>query len=198
MSDRTKATMRLPLVVLWLTILWVALWADISFGNIVGGLLVGLGVALVARPPGRIPPEKPTFRPFYAIVYGLYFLYQLVTSTLVVAWEIVTPGSSLRRAIIAVPLHTTEEGLITLVANSITLTPGTAAVDLYEHADGSPPTIYIHVLHFRDVESVRRDVLRLERRAIKAFGSRRAVEAADAALADLNGSHADTTAGPAR
>jgi multicomponent Na+:H+ antiporter subunit E len=187
--------MRLPLIVLWLTILWVTLWADISFGNIVGGLLVGLGVALVAQPPGRVPPEKPSFRPFHAIVYGLYFLYELVTSTLVVAWEIVTPGFSLRRAIIAVPLHTTEEGLNTLVANSITLTPGTAAVDLREHPDGSPPTLYIHVLHSHDVETVRRDVLRLERRAIKAFGSQRAVEAADEALAAMNGAVEDDTGG---
>lgn len=194
-SRATKATMRLPFVVLWLATLWVALWAEVSFGNIVGGLLVGLGVALVARPPGRIPPEKPSFRPLHAMAYGIYFLYELVTSTLVVAWEILTPTSRLRRSIIAVPLHTTEEGLITLVANSITLTPGTAAVDLYEHSDGSPPTLYIHVLHSHDVERVRRDVLRLERRATKAFGSQRAVEATDAALAELDASRADTTGG---
>ena len=43
MSDRVRSRMRLPLIVLWLTILWVTLWADISLGNIVGGsALVGL------------------------------------------------------------------------------------------------------------------------------------------------------------
>ncbi|MDX2379455.1 MAG: Na+/H+ antiporter subunit E [Acidimicrobiia bacterium] len=186
MSDGTRPSMRIPLVVLWLTILWVTLWADISIGNVVGGILVGLVVALVAKPPGNVPAQRASFRPLHVLVYGLYFLYQLVASSLVVAWEILTPGSGLYRAIIAMQMHTTEEGLITLVANSITLTPGTAIVDLHESADGAPPTIYIHVLHSRDVESVRRDVLRLERLAIKAFGSRQAIAAVDEAMEQLS------------
>jgi multicomponent Na+:H+ antiporter subunit E len=78
-------------------------------------------------------------------------------------------------------MHTTSDALVTLVANSITLTPGTATIDVREHEDGSPPTLYVHVLHFGDVESIRRDVLRLEQLAVRAFGSAEALRAVDAA-----------------
>lgn len=183
-----RASIRLPMLVLWLTTLWVALWADLTIGNIVGGVLVAIAVALVARPTGVSGLEAGTLRPFSALVFGVYFLAGLVSSSIVVAWEIITPGSGLHRAIIAIPMHTTSDALVTLVANSITLTPGTATIDVHEHADGSPPTLYVHVLHFRDVESIRRDVLRLERFAIRAFGPAEVFEAVDAIDAQLDGS----------
>jgi multicomponent Na+:H+ antiporter subunit E len=175
-----RASIQLPVLVLWLTTLWVALWADLTIGNVVGGALVAIAVALVARPTGVSGLEAGTIRPFSALAFGVYFLAGLVSSSLVVAWEIITPGSGIHRAIIAMPMHTTSDALVTLVANSITLTPGTATIDVREHAEGSPPTLYVHVLHFRDVESIRRDVLRLERLAIKAFGPAEVLDAVDA------------------
>jgi multicomponent Na+:H+ antiporter subunit E len=174
------ASIRLPMLVIWLTALWVALWADFTVGNVIGGLLVALAVVVVARPTGVTGFELGRFRPIAAVVYGVYFLGQLVSSSLFVAWEILTPGSGLNRAIIAVPMHTTSDALVTLVANSITLTPGTATIDVRERDDGGPPTLYVHVLHFRDVESVRSDVLRLERLAVRAFGSADALRAVSA------------------
>jgi multicomponent Na+:H+ antiporter subunit E len=170
-------SVRLPVLVIWLTALWVALWADLSAGTVIAGLLVALAVIVVARPTGVSGLELARFRPIAAVVYVVYFFGQLVSSSLFVAREILTPGSGLNRAIIAVPLHTSSDGVVTLVANSITLTPGTATIDVRESDDGSPPTLYVHVLHFRDVESVRADVLRLERLAVKAFGSPDALRA---------------------
>lgn len=177
-----SGSIRLPIVVIWLTALWIALWADLTIGNVIGGLLVAIAVIVVARPTGVSGLELRRFRPIAAVVYAVYFLGQLVSSSLYVAWEIITPGSGLNRAIIAVPMHTTSDALVTLVANSITLTPGTATIDVREHPEGGPPTLYVHVLHFGDVESVRRDVLRLERLAVHAFGSAEALRAVDAGI----------------
>lgn len=193
---------RVPTLIVWLTCLWVALWADLTIGNVLGGLAVAIGVVLVARPTGVTGLERTYFRPFSAGVYAGYFLSQLVKSNLIVAWEIVTPGSKMNRAIIAVDMHTTSPGVLTLVANSVTLTPGTVTVDVYEHRGGDGGdggeggegeegavdrrTLFIHVLHFVDVQSVRRDVLRLERLAIKAFGSRDELPLVDAELARLS------------
>jgi len=184
--------LRLPSLIIWLTVLWVALWADVTVGNIVGGLLVAIAVVAVARPTGVTGLERTYFRPVSALAYLAYFLWQLVKSNLVVAWEIVTPGLRINRAIIAVPMHTSSAGVVTVVANSVTLTPGTVTIEVIENVVGAGETgavertLFVHVLHFNDVESVRRDILRLERLAIKAFGSRDELPLVDAELAELD------------
>ncbi len=191
--------LRLPSLIIWLTALWCALWVDLSAGNVVGGLLVATGVVAVARPTGVSGLERTYFRPISALSFLVNFLWQLVKANLVVAWEIITPGVSTNRAIIAVKMHTASAGVVTVVANAVTLTPGTVTIEVIENevagGDANDPvagaprmerTLFIHVLHFNDVESVRRDVLQFERLAIKAFGSRSELPAVDRELADLD------------
>jgi multicomponent Na+:H+ antiporter subunit E len=187
--------LRLPTLLIWLTSLWVALWADLTVGNVLGGLIVALVVVGVARPTGVTGLERTNFRPISALVFAAYFLWQLVKANLVVAWEIITPGLKIHRAIIAVPMHTTSAGVVTLIANSTTLTPGTVTVHVGEKrsTDGGSVEriLFVHVLHFRDVESVRRDVMKLEWLAIKAFGQRDELSRVEAALNSTSNSTPD-------
>ena len=132
--------LRLPTLIIWLTALWVALWADLTVGNVIGGLLVATAVVAVARPTGVTGLERTYFRPVAALVYLGYFLWQLVKANLVVAWEIVTPGLKINRAIIAVPMHSSSAGVVTVVANSVTLTPGTVTVRV------EPGVLEVHAL----------------------------------------------------
>ena len=188
--------LRLPTLIIWLTALWVALWADLTVGNVIGGLLVATVIVSVARPTGVTGLERTYFRPLSALFFLANFLWRLVQANLVVAWEIVTPRLKINRAIIAVQMHSSSAGVVTVVANAVTLTPGTVTVDVVETEvmldDGAgvrtDRTLFIHVLHFIDVDSVRRDVLQLERLAIKAFGSRSELPAVDDELAELGGS----------
>ena len=148
--------LRAPTLLIWLTVLWVALWADLTLGNVLGGLVVALVVVGVARPTGVTGLERTNFRPISALIYVGYFLWQLVKANLVIAWEIITPA------------------------------PGTVTIHVAEKfsSDGGPVEriLFVHVLHFIDVESVRRDVMQLERLAIKAFGQRNELVLVDAAL----------------
>lgn len=181
--------LRVPSLFLWLTVLWVVLWGELSLGNIVGGFIVAIAVVGVARPTGVTGLEGTFFRPIAALHYALYFLRELVKSNLVVAWEIVTPNTKINRAIIAVPMHTYSPGVVTLVANSITLTPGTVTIDVHEsepNAEGLiERTLFVHVLHFVDIRAVRRDVLKLERLAVKAFGAHDELALVERALAEM-------------
>jgi multicomponent Na+:H+ antiporter subunit E len=70
--------------------------------------------------------------------------------------------------IIAVPLGTHSDALTTLIANAISLTPGTLTIE--SHPD--PTTLYVHVLHVAKIDKVRRDIAQLATLAIAAFGSR--------------------------
>lgn len=165
-------TIRLPALIIWLTLVWALLWGDLDMASLLSGLGIAVFVVLVARPTGVHGIQLTSFHPVSALVFLAYFLVQLVKSNFQVAWEVITPRSNANRAIIAVPLHVTTDGLATVVGNAITLTPGTLTVDVRRTGDDRPPVLYVHVLHFTDVESLRRDVLRLERLAVRAFGTK--------------------------
>jgi multicomponent Na+:H+ antiporter subunit E len=74
------------------------------------------------------------------------FARELIFSALKVAWLAVQPRINLRSAIIAHPLTVTTDAQITLLANMITLTPGTFSVDVSDDRK----TLYIHAI---DIES---------------------------------------------
>ena len=168
--------LRVPAIVLWLTALWVALWAEISWGNVVAGLLVASFVVLVTQ-LDRSSLEPTYFRPHWALYYTLVFLWKLIQSNLKLAWEIVTPTLHTHTAILAVPMRGGSEAVVNLVANSITLTPGTMTVDIHSEGDLDGDgaldevVLYIHGMYTADVDAVRHDVLRLEELALRAFGT---------------------------
>jgi len=164
-------SVRLPALVIWLALVWALLWGDFGLGNLLAGLGIALFVVLVARPTGVSATQMTSFHPVSAVVFVGYFLVELVKSSLEVAWEVITPRPRRYRAVIAVPMHVDSDGLVTLVGNAITLTPGTLTVDVRRPSPDEPPVLYVHALHFTDVDTLRRQVLRLERLAVRAFGS---------------------------
>ena len=171
-----RATLRFPAMVVWLALLWVALWDDLSFANIITGFAVASFVVLITR-LDRSSLRPTYFRPLWAIWYVLVFLWKLLQANLKLAWEILTPGIGTYTAIIAVPMRGGSEAVVNLVANSVTLTPGTMTVEIFTEGDvdgdGSQNGVilYVHGMYTRDVEAVRHDVLHLEELALRAFGT---------------------------
>ena len=51
--------------------------------------------------------------------------------------------------------------VITLVSHAIGLAPGTMVIDVDKGENGGASLLYVHVLHLREVEDVRREVLAL-------------------------------------
>jgi multicomponent Na+:H+ antiporter subunit E len=164
---------RLALMV-WLVVLWQLMWRDVSFANVAGGLAVA-AVVTVVRPGQERLAAGHTVRPVPLLIFLGYFGWLLVVSNLVVAREIVTRRDSIRSGIVAVPLASTSELVTTVLADAITLTPGTLSLELRR----DPAMLYVHVLHVRDVEGVRRDILRLQRLVLRAIGPVDAVHRPD-------------------
>ena len=165
------ATVRLPALIIWLTLVWAFLWGDFGPASLVVGVVVALLVVWIGRPADVHGMQLTSFHPLSALVFVGYFAVQLVKSNLQVAWIVISPRPRVRTAIVAVPMHVVSDGIVTLVANAVTLTPGTLTVDVHASDDGAPPVIYVHVLQYDDVGSVRAAVLRLERLAVRAFGT---------------------------
>lgn len=135
----SNLTMRRLLTLLGLAAAWCALWQTISFANIAGGLVIatlitGMGVGTETRGSVRLAPLLK--------LAGIIFA-DLVSSTVNVATEVLTPTDYTDESIIAVhlPAHAKDHMLLLVLA--ITLTPGTAVVD----TDPDESTIYLHLLH---------------------------------------------------
>lgn len=153
----------LPLLV-WLVVVWVALWEQVSPANVGSGLVVAL-VVLSLFPVGA-RHRSGHVRPVAAVRFLVYFAWKLVEASAIVAWEVVTPRNRINEGIVAIPIRGVSDVVITVVANAISLTPGTLTLE----ARRSPAVLYVHVLHLHDVEDVRRETLHLEALAIRAFG----------------------------
>jgi multicomponent Na+:H+ antiporter subunit E len=163
-----RAVTRLVLTA-WLVTVWVALWGPLTTATVAGGLVVAVGLQIVL--PTRGWRAGFALRPLAALHFVGYFLVKLVEACVVVAIEVVTRRDRIRTGVVAVPLLGASDVLVTLVADAVTLTPGTLTLEV----DRDPPTLYVHVLHLRDVEAVRREIRHLEVLAVRAFGSRAAL-----------------------
>ncbi len=169
-----RVPLRIPALILGLAVLWVALWDDITWANIIGGIAVGALVASVARFDSA---EGVThFHPLHALWYVVRLGLKLLESNIRLAWEILTPGIGTHTGIIAVPMHGGSDGVITTVANSITLTPGTMTVEVTRTDDGV--ILYIHGMYTKDLDAVRHEMLVIEALALRAFGTREEAERA--------------------
>ena len=158
-----------------MVVVWVALWSDLSLGTLTSGVLVALAVSLLVEPwrDGRF-----VVRPVHLTRFALFFLYKLVQSSVVVARAVISPRDRIHTGIVGVPLRGCTEAVATVVADAISLTPGTLTIEVAR----DPLTLYVHALDVRDVEAVRADVRKLEILAVRALGSPEAV--ADVAIDD--------------
>jgi len=91
------------------------------------------------------------------------FVYELFVSSFRVAWDVVTPRHRARPGILAVPLDAREGGEITLLANFISLTPGSLSLDV--SADRS--VLFVHMMFIDDPETERAAIRALEQRVLK-------------------------------
>jgi multicomponent Na+:H+ antiporter subunit E len=93
-------------------------------------------------------------RIWHIFTLSLYFFWELIVSNLRIAWDVLRPVKYLSPGVIAVPLDLETDVEITLLSNLITLTPGTIGLDVSD----DKRTLYIHAMHLRDGERVRRSI----------------------------------------
>jgi multicomponent Na+:H+ antiporter subunit E len=155
-------------VLVWLTVVWVALWGDLSTANVLSGLAVGAVVCLVFP----LPPLQMGLhlRPVWLGWLVIKFLADVVAASAQVAWVTLRLHRPPRNAVIEVDLRTDSDFVLTVVAEMVSLVPGSLVVE----ARRSTHTLFLHVLDAGDmagVESMRTQVLALERRVVLAFGA---------------------------
>jgi multicomponent Na+:H+ antiporter subunit E len=152
----------------WLAVVWVALWGDLTVANVVSGLIVATIVCLVfPLPPLQLQLHVRPLRLGWLL---LRFVGDVVVASAEVAWKTVHFHRQPRNAVIEVDLRTRSDFVLTVVAEMVSLVPGSLVVE----ARRSTYTLFLHVLDARNAEGVdrmRRQVFALERRVVLAFGA---------------------------
>ena len=154
-----------PLLSIMLVLVWLALVNTFTLGNLVLGVLFGLIIPMLTAPYW---PDRPRIgRPLKIFEYILVVLWDIIVANVQVAAIILFRGnSSIRSHWVVVPLELHSAEAITVLAGTITMTPGTVSTMLA--ADGG--SILVHCLHTDDPNSVRDDIkARYERRLKEIF-----------------------------
>ncbi len=156
--------MNLFLVNVLLALAWAAVSGSFSLGNLIFGfVLAALALSLIREQVGSVGYFSRLRR---VTSLFLLFFYELIQSAVRVAILVVQPDMNLKPGIIAYDLKVDRDLEITLLANLITLTPGTLSVDV--SADRS--TLYIHALDCSDPDQIRKDIADgFERKILEAF-----------------------------
>ncbi|MCW2133838.1 MULTISPECIES: Na+/H+ antiporter subunit E [Crystallibacter] len=169
--SRIPLLVEVPLLV-WLVILWGALWQDFSAGNLIFGLLIALAVVNIFY----LPPVELAGRLnlWAAAVFVAAFLLNVAKASFEVFWIALTRGPRTKNGVLAVKLRSHSDLLVTATGHTISLIPGSLVVDV----DRSTSTLYLHVLDIPDPDKAdrfREQVRRIEAGLIRAIGSKEEV-----------------------
>jgi len=149
---------KLWILTIVLAVVWCFLSGAVTLANFLMGLLVGTLTLVLFRPffpwspsPLRLFRKVPAF-----LRYLRRFLYELAKANVQVVYLALHPKMPIRPGIISFQTRHRSALGTTLLANSITLTPGTLTMDV--SPDGR--TLYIHTLDVSHPEEVREGIRR--------------------------------------
>jgi len=141
--------MNLFAVNLLLALVWTALTDSFTAGGFVSGYVIGLGALWLTQP---LYGQAGNYfvRSLRIVQLALFFVYDLMMSSLRVARDVLTPQDLSSPKILAMPLKAESDLEVLLVTNLISLTPGTLSLDV------SPDrkTLYVHAMFAEDPEAV--------------------------------------------
>ena len=144
--------MTVLLLNLTLMALWVASTGLFTYANSGLGFLVGFVVLWWLQP--LLGPTAYFRKLPLAMCFSALFLWEVLKSNLRVAWDVVTPSRFRRPGIVAVPLDAKSDLEIAVLANLITLTPGSLCLDVSEDRR----TLYVHAMFVSDPDQVRAEI----------------------------------------
>jgi multicomponent Na+:H+ antiporter subunit E len=145
-------------------IVWVAVTGSATLQN----LMLGLALATLSLWIVRQEMNARGYWHRLGRILSLIMLFfkELALSAWKVAMLVLRRDMDLKPGIFAYPLTLTSDFEITLLANLITLTPGTLSVDVSEDRK----MLFVHALDCSDVEATKQEIANgFERKILEAF-----------------------------
>ncbi len=163
-------------LILILTVTWMALQSSFTLADLIVGLLVSSAIVAMARNflsmpfinTGSYPQQRDRTFVSLALKWVAFIgfaLWSILKANIDMARIVLFRRvADIRPGIIAIPLDVKSDAGITVLANLITLTPGTVSLDVATDRR----TIYIHCIDVQDAEAIRNDIKQqFERRVME-------------------------------
>lgn len=130
--------------------LWLVLTFNLTFANLIAGMTAALictlffGKKYVDHAQKILQPA----RYFWLLIYVFVFTWECIKANLDVAYRVLHPALPIKPGIVKVPLKVKSDMARTMLATSITMTPGTISVDIV-HDD-----LYVHWIYVSSLDPV--------------------------------------------
>ena len=165
---RGRIWQQLPLLV-GLVVLWMVLWGQLTWVSILTGIIVAIAVTRVLY----LPPADISGRLYvlYLAVFLVHFAVDVAVASFTVAFQALSPRPIPLSSVIGIQLRTRSDFVMTLDAIAMSLVPGSIVVEV----DRERSILYFHSFDTTtaaDIEAMRRKVLVIESRIVRAIGSK--------------------------
>ncbi|MGH7930815.1 MAG: Na+/H+ antiporter subunit E [Candidatus Binatia bacterium] len=147
---------------LLLALNWAAITGLFTWSNVLVGFILAYPVLFIAQ---RAVGSPTYFRRIdHVLRFAVFYVWQLILANLRVAYDVMTPRLRMRPGVVAIPLDAKTDAEITMLANLITLTPGSVSLDV----SSDRRFLYLHAMYIDDVEEFRESIKStIERRVLE-------------------------------
>ena len=136
-----------------ISLLWGLLTGSLSVGNLFVGFLLGY-LALFLMNPSATESNSYFLKTRLFFGFMLYFIKELIVSSAKVAVDVVKPNPTVRPGIVGIPMDAETDVEITLLANVISLTPGTLSLEISKDRK----ILYVHAMYVINPDDFRREI----------------------------------------
>jgi multicomponent K+:H+ antiporter subunit E len=142
-----------PLLSVLLFLTWMLLVNQFKIGSLVLALFLAIVIPMMTAPYW---PNRPKLRQLPAFAaYCLLVMWDIIVANVQVAKIILfMPADKIQSAWISIPIELKSPEAITMLAGTITLTPGTVTADM----SSCGRVLLIHSLHAPDPDAIRDDI----------------------------------------
>jgi multicomponent Na+:H+ antiporter subunit E len=149
-------------------IFWLLLTLDFSVTNLVAGAVAALITSLLFAKYffKKVVKFIQPVRYFWFLVYLVILIWECIKANFEVAYRVLHPAMPIKPGIVKIKLDLKSDFARTILANSITMTPGTIAVDIVGD------NLFVHWIYVssKDPEEYRQKIVgRFEKYIIKTF-----------------------------
>ena len=153
--------MNMLLINIALALAWSAFTGRFEPDNLTLGFGLSYLILWISR--RAFKPSTYFIKVPQVIRFILFFLWELLVANLRVARLILSSQRELRPRVIAVPLETCNEIEVTILANLVSLTPGTLSLDISRDRGA----LYVHAMYAPDPDVIHKDIkVGFERRVL--------------------------------
>lgn len=138
----------MPVHSLLLFVVWLLLNNTVAPGHMVLAVFLAIGIPLLTS--GLQDPQPGFRKPLLTIRYALTVIGDIIVANFEVALLVIRSSKKLNPAFIAVPLDIQHEFPITILASTVSLTPGTVSAEI----SNDKQWLYVHVLHLTNKDEL--------------------------------------------